>query len=168
MILHDRTLRRMLGAGLLIEVPDYDLVNPASIDLRIGHAAKVEAPDGFRDLDLRPWSERNPYPVPPGQFLLVETIETLRIPLDCAAELKLKSSRAREGWNHALAFWFDPGWVGIGTMELKNWTTYQTLYVWPGLRFGQLIVHRLDGQAQPYRGRYQHATGVEEARPCRS
>ena len=74
----------------------------------------------------------------------------------------LKSSVARMGWNHSLAFWFDPGWNGIGTLEIKNITQYSILPIWYGMPFGQLVVHMLDDVPnKPYNGKYQNASGVE-------
>lgn len=87
------------------------------------------------------------------------------VPNDLAVELKLKSSRAREGFDHSLAFWFDPGWDGIGTLEIHNMNRLQTLTLEYGMRFAQIIVHKLDVPVtNPYAGRYQNATSVEAAK----
>lgn len=87
------------------------------------------------------------------------------VPRDLAVELKLKSSRAREGFDHSLAFWFDPGWDGVGTLEVHNMNRYTSLELSYGLRFAQLVIHKLDRPViQGYNGRYQHATSVEAAK----
>lgn len=140
-----------------------DLINPASVDIRIG--SKIIFPDISQQILTLYANEENPRVVLPGEFLLVETYETLIVPKDVAIELKLKSSRAREGWNHSLAFWFDPGWYGIGTMELKNITQNRFLNIWPGMRIAQIIIHNLDQPVeQGYQGRYQNATSVEASK----
>lgn len=171
MILSDRELTTMWNHFFPKDLnPERDpsLINPASIDIRIGDTAQIERMGrncGFTSVDLSSTSESSPYPVRPGQFMLVSTLEHLVVPNGYAVELKLKSSRARQGWNHSLAFWFDPGWSGIGTMEIQNITERQDLDLYRGLRFGQIIVHRLSSDAMfPYQGRYQHATAVESAK----
>lgn len=87
------------------------------------------------------------------------------VPNDLAMELKLKSSRAREGFDHSLAFWFDPGWSGVGTMEIHNMNRLQSLTLTYGMRFAQCIYHKLDVPVTTaYQGRYQNATSVEAAK----
>ncbi len=164
MVLSDGALYRILPQ-LFPDHADPALVNPASIDIRIGRKGRIEAGMNiWRDVDLTA-----ALGLFPKQFMLVETLERICVPNGYVVELKLKSSRAREGFNHSLAFWFDPGWDGIGTMEIQNVTDYQVLPVYYGLRFGQIIVHELDALAiNPYNGRYQGATGVEGAKEVKS
>lgn len=156
-VLSDLSLHERLGE--LILEPDHSLVNPASVDIRIGRYVKRE------------WSQQwdtvkdGPYRLRPGEFVLASTYEHLMVPRDLAVELKLKSSRAREGFNHSLAFWFDPGWSGIGTMEISNLNRAKTLVLEYGMRFAQIIVHTLDRPAShTYDGRYRNATSVETAK----
>lgn len=159
MILSDTTLHQRLHE--LIGDPDHELVNPASVDIRIGRYVKYED-------SMEPWDllTDGPYILQPKEFVLVDTYETLMVPIDLAVELKLKSSRAREGFNHSLAFWFDPGWCGVGTMEIENICRIKSLTLTHALRFAQIIVHKLDRPAQkPYAGKYQHAIAVEAVKP---
>jgi dCTP deaminase len=141
---------------------DFSLVNPASIDIRIGKTIMVEQQesDDFTLVNLENRSE--PYMMAPGEFILASTLERIRVPVDMALELKLKSSRARSAYNHSLAFWFDPGWDGIGTLELSNVSRFRYRPIYIGLRIGQIIYHTLDEPCiKPYSGRYQGATSVE-------
>lgn len=160
-ILCDYDLRDMMGRGL-VEDPDFALVNPASIDIRIGRKYILEASHGH-------W-ERGDLPdagmtVEPGEFLLVDTHEVFNVPNGYAVELRLKSSTARRGWDHNAALWVDPGWRGRLTMELRNVLQYNNLTLTPGRPFAQAIVHRLSGESvSPYNGRYQGAQAVEGAK----
>lgn len=157
-ILSDVTLHERLHE--LVLEPDHTLVNPASIDIRIGRYLKYEKE---AEWDL---VEQGPYTLQPKEFVLISTYEHLLVPDDLVIELKLKSSRAREGYDHSMAFHFDPGWSGIGTMEVHNMNRLQSLSVEYGTRFAQLIVHKLDKPAlKPYSGRYQNASTVELAKP---
>lgn len=168
MILCDASLRALLPR--LIKEPDYTLINPASIDIRIGENLLFETPynNTHTGVSFAEWylDRDHPFILHPGAFVLVETYEDISVPNGYAVELKLKSSMARKGFNHSLAFWVDPGWSGILTMEVHNVTQYQQLRLEYGMRFAQIIVHRLDQDAhEPYHGRYQHAGGVEAGKP---
>lgn len=150
---------------LLLDPFDPALVNPASIDIRVG--LDLQYHDRHRGWVLMPlghYHEYSPYHMNPGEFFLVSTLERIQVPIEYALDLRLKSSRAREGYNHSLAFWFDPGWAGIGTMELTN-IGNRSLPLYPGLRIAQVIIHLLDAPcSKPYRGKYQGAGGAEVAK----
>jgi dCTP deaminase len=144
---------------------DVSLVNPASIDIRVGNTIMIEQMDSddMRTVQLAGRSE--PYMMAPGEFILAATLERIRVPVDMALELKLKSSRAREKYNHSLAFWFDPGWDGVGTLEIQNVSRWRHRPIYTGLRIGQIIYHTLDEPcAKPYTGRYQGAGSVEASK----
>jgi dCTP deaminase len=169
MILSDGSLLKLLPTLIPnIEERDFSLINPASIDVRIGRRLLVEAQSeaGFRDVYLEVIaSKHNPWTIQPGQFMLVDLYESIYVPNGYAVELKLKSSRAREGYNHSLAFWVDPGWNGYLTMEITNVRQYASLPLWTGMKFAQIIVHQLDQPAmKPYAGHYQNAQGVEPSK----
>jgi dCTP deaminase len=160
MILSDRSLKALLPT--LIQEPDYAMVNPASVDIRIGRRAILESTKGInKGYNL----EAFPLVLFPGEFVLVETLEHITIPNGYAVHLFLKSSIARQGYNHSLAFWVDPGWSGVLTMEVQNITKHQVLKLQYGMRFAQIVVEKLDHEAEyPYEGRYQGAQGVETSK----
>lgn len=156
-VLSDTTLHKRIHE--LILEPDITLVNPASIDIRIGQYLKYEHESTW---DL---IEQGPYLLQPKEFVLVSTLEHLLVPADLVMELKLKSTTARSGFDHSLAFHFDPGWSGIGTMEIHNMNRLQSLTLEYGKRFAQIIYHTLDVPCTTlYNGRYQNATSVEAAK----
>lgn len=161
-ILCDHDLRRLMMDSGLIEEPDYDLLNPASIDIRVGRHAILELGHGrWNKVEL----SENGTLFEPGVFALVETMEIFRVPNGYAMDLRLKSSTARLGWDHSLAFWVDPGWQGVLTMEVRNVLRYNSLLLRPGDRFAQAIVHRLSGDSDRlYAGRYNGARSVEGAK----
>jgi dCTP deaminase len=56
----------------------------------------------------------------------------------------LKSSRAREGYNHALSAWIDPGYCNSKlTLELVNVRRHYDLPLYPGLKIGQIVFMRM-------------------------
>jgi dCTP deaminase len=163
MILCDKSIRTLLPT--LVDPYDYDLINPNSLDIRVGNTIMVEHPTGWVKWDISSRNVERYWPLKPGEFFLVETLEVISIPHHLSADLVLKSSRAREGYEHSQAGLFDAGWIGKGTMEIKNSSQFKVLPLYPGLRIGQLIFHRLDDiPEKPYQGRYQHATGVEASK----
>jgi dCTP deaminase len=80
----------------------------------------------------------------PNEFCLAETIETFNLPRFIAAQFVLKSSRAREGYEHMLAGFCDPGWHGSKlTLELKNARRFHDLPLYPGLKIGQMVFRKM-------------------------
>ena len=162
------TLGVQLPATILPLVEPYDetLVNPASIDVRVGETALLKRSDGeWESVDLTRYSEENPYPWQPfiseywdvdyrkhftdemsgyepvvvDSQALVATLETFNLPNFLTGIFKLKSSRAREFYQHMLAGFCDPGWHGSKlTMELLNFST-EPLPLYPGLKIGQIV-----------------------------
>ncbi len=138
-----------------------ECVQPCSYDVHLGDNLLVESESGFVKLDLGDYSPQNPYRMPPGCFLLGETIEYFVIPQNVEAHLHLVSSRAREGLNHSLAGLIDCGYEGRLTLELKNSLQYGHIYLYPGLRIGQLTFFEYPKDAsQGYSGRYFKDTQV--------
>lgn len=126
----------------LVTPYDPELVNPASIDIRVGETAKwrnVLGKEGYVDLDLTYYSEYVPELMRPGDRYLVSSLETFNIPPFLTAQFRLKSSRGREWYEHMEAGFCDPGWNGSKlTMEIINMDS-EPLPLYPGLRMGQLI-----------------------------
>lgn len=144
----------------LIQPWDPTLVNPASLDLRMGETALMLATGN----QPTPVDLAANYLHPPGSTLLLSTLERVRIPIDCVGIVRLKSSSARSGWRLAGAEFLDPGFEGIITLSLSHGAT-DPLPVVVGKRFAQLILMSTDGipEAQ-YQGRYQGATQVQEVK----
>ena len=133
---------------------DAELLNPASLDLRLGLYLMVENicdPELLR-IDISDRTEDEPFMLQPGEFCLAETLELFNIPDDISCQFVLKSSRARSGLNHLLAGWCDPGWHGSRlTLELKNERLHHPIGIWPGLLIGQMVFHRMTPPLRSYR-----------------
>ena len=149
---------------------DLEMVNPATINLRVGNSAKIEGPWGLIDVDLGKYSERLPYVVPPRGWILTSTLEWVAIPTDMAGEVMLRSSAARRGWDHHKAGFIDPGWNGILTLEFVNCLGMTGLPIYPGLELVQMKLEMLQSTpSKNYRetGRYHGATTVEQCKDDR-
>lgn len=121
-----------------------DLLNPASLDVRLGTNLMIEVMDSRElvQIDISTRTEEEPYLLLPGEFCLAETVEQFDLPEDISAQFVLKSSRAREGLNHLLAGWCDPGWHGSKlTLELKNERRHHPIELYPNKKIGQMVFH---------------------------
>lgn len=130
---------------------DRKLVNPASLDVRLGDNLMIESmyQEDLLRMDISNRTEDAPYLLMPGHFCLAETLEIFNIPDDISCQFVLKSSRARDGVNHLLAGWIDPGWHGSRlTLELKNERRHCPIKLWPGLKIGQLVFHVMNNTPQ--------------------
>jgi dCTP deaminase len=123
----------------MVEPFDSGLINPASLDIRIGETAKLRIPEGYEDIDLHGFDADDPFEIYPGDRLLVASLETINLPNFLCAQFRLKSSRGREWYEHMEAGFCDPGWHGSKlTMEIINMDC-ESLPIYPGLKMGQLI-----------------------------
>jgi dCTP deaminase len=124
-----------------------ELLGPASLDLRLGSNIMIESAESPEMvlLSIAGYTQENPYPIVPGQFFLAEAEPIFNIPQDLEGQFILKSSRAREGFQHLMAGFGDPGWHGSRlTLELKNVRQLHKIGIWPGLKIGQMKFSRMD------------------------
>jgi dCTP deaminase len=155
-VLSDGTIRRLVQEGRIeIEPWDPDLVQPASVDLRLGDSFRVFHNHRVTAIDLRDpptnLTEGEPFAIHPGEFALGRTLETVRIPDDVVARIEGKSSLGRLGLIvHATAGFVDPGFHGSLTLEITNLTRVP-IKLYAGLLIAQLSFMALDAPAEhPY------------------
>jgi len=143
-----------------------ELVNPASLDVRLGENLLVELPTtvSMMPFSIAGHTQEKPFMLQPHEFVLAETMEEFQLPDCVAGQLALKSSRAREGIEHLLAGYIDPGYQGRLTLELQNARSMHAVPLWPGMRIAQIVFHKmsmLPGQSYAVTGRYQGDTAVQ-------
>ena len=123
-----------------------DLLNPASLDLRLGDHLMIESiySSELVRINIADRTEDDPFMLQSGEFCLAETLELFNLPDDISSQFVLKSSRARSGLNHLLAGWCDPGWHGSRlTLELQNERLHHAIPLFPGLKIGQMVFHAM-------------------------
>lgn len=156
-----RQLCRDLG---LVEPFDPEMINPASIDVTLGDQILVENDSGsFTPCNIK----HETFYMPPGAFILAHTAEYIRVPANLECVFQLKSSRGREGYEHALAGYIDPGFMGRVTLELSNVRRFKELPLRSGMRIGQLRFAKVDAipmRSYAVTGRYCGDEGVQESR----
>ena len=103
MLLPDHEIRRLCQQHAMVTPFNPDLLNPASIDVTIGGRIMVEVPEApeLQLVSIEGHTAADPFMVRPGMFMLAETREIFNLPDHVGAQFVLKSSRAREGWDHA-------------------------------------------------------------------
>lgn len=125
---------------------DRALVNPASLDVRLGGTLLIESAESpeLVPYPLGHHTQDDPYLLVPGQFVLGATLEQFNIPKHVAAQFILKSSRAREGLEHLLAGFADPGFNNsVLTLELHNSRQLHVVPLWPGMKIGQMVFMKM-------------------------
>jgi dCTP deaminase len=161
-VLSDGTIRRLVAEGRVrIEPFDEAMVQPASIDLRLGTSFRVfhnhrigaidlaDPPKNLTELvDLQ---DGESFVIHPGEFVLGTTQEHVELPDDIVSRIEGKSSVGRLGLIvHATAGFVDPGFKGTLTLEMTNLTRVP-IVLWPGKPIAQLSFMALDRPAErPY------------------
>ena len=180
-MLSDGTIQRLIDEGRIkIEPWDPAMVQPASVDLRLGtsfrvfhnhRAAAIDLNDPPRDLTEHvEIAGEQPFVIHPGEFVLGRTQEQVEIPDDIVARIEGKSSLGRLGLIvHATAGFVDPGFTGTLTLEITNLTRVP-IKLYAGKPIAQLSFMMLDAPAQrPYGHRElgSHYQGQVEATESR-
>lgn len=168
-VLVDYQIEDLCLSAQMVTPYDPSMLNPASLDVRLGDTLLIESAESraLVSYPLHRHTESSPYQWQPGEFLLAPTMETFNMPPTVAGEFRLKSSRAREGADQALAVWLDPGWHGsVLTLELRNNRQLHWLPLWPGMRIGQIVFHPCAAPRRSYRetGRYNGDAIVQGSR----
>ncbi|MEA2256588.1 MAG: dCTP deaminase, partial [Solirubrobacteraceae bacterium] len=161
-VLSDGTIRRLVAEGRVRVDPwDDSMVQPASIDLRLGRSFRVFHNHRISAIDLAAppknltehveVADGESFVIHPGEFVLGRTQEAVELPDDLVARIEGKSSLGRLGLIvHATAGFVDPGFAGTLTLEITNLTRVPII-LWPGKPIAQLSFMTLDRPAErPY------------------
>ena len=166
MVLSDRTIREEIASGRIAFDPyDPDLIQPSSVDVRVDrqfrvfHNARhpyIDVRQRMEDLtELVTVPDEEPFILHPGEFVLGQTLERVRLPDDIVARLEGKSSLGRLGLLiHSTAGFVDAGFEGNLTLELSN-VANLPITIYHGMPIGQMSFMRMDGPVE-------HAYGSRE------
>lgn len=165
MILGDRDIQALMH-GKHIPVNSLERINPASLNVRIGHTFLIPRRTVF-GVTLGDYVEYKrvevknggTFALKPGQFALATTLEEIRLPRGLAAFVQGRSSIGRAGLTVQNAGYIDPGFHGHITLELKN-ETRNVIHILPGYPVAQLVFEEASNVEHPYAGKY---TGQVEA-----
>ena len=165
---------------IVIDPWDPAMVQPASVDIRLGSSFRVFHNHRIQSIDLAaPPSDLTEhvrieddgeFVIHPNEFVLGRTVETVEIATDIVCRIEGKSSLGRLGLIvHATAGFVDPGFKGSLTLEIANFNSVP-IVLRPGLPIAQLSFMTLDRDADRPYGHPDlgsHYYGQEEATESR-
>ena len=115
-------------------------------------------PDYFEVLEL----EKGQYfELLPREHISVATFEAVKIPEDVMAVLYPRSSTNRRGLSVDLTGIVDAGYEGQLIIPIRNNTETQTIRLYPGERFCQLVFETLDSAVIPRLSKYHKHDIIE-------
>lgn len=115
------------------------------------HSIRNSAAVGFEVVELE---EGQYFDLLPQENILVSTLETLKISNDLMSILYPRSSINRKGLSLDLTGIIDSGYQGQLILPIENKTKSQTIRLYPGERFCQIIFEELTEEIQPKQSRY--------------
>jgi len=162
----------------LIITPLFDLdelIDPASINVRLGNEFIIMKKESFSALDIRKQKElatgieryqenvrlnyREEFVLHPNQLIIGSTLEYVGLPSKLMCYVVGKSTWGRMGLIIATATKVDPGFKGCITLEMINQGEVPVI-LYPGIPIAQLVFHETIGEAE-YKGKYNCATGPQ-------
>ncbi len=164
---HDIILDSVRRKDLLIEPFDESIVRENGIDLRVGYEyaqyafsnqivdpCEIENSSGlFKIVEAKD----SRIPVPPNSFVLLTTLERVKLPDSLVGFCNLRSTLARYGLSMSPTV-IDVGFEGNITIEIIN-TSGNYIVLRPGMRFLHVILARAEGKYS-YKGTYLKQKGV--------
>jgi dCTP deaminase len=175
MIWNDRMIREWAANGGVTPF-DGALVNPASLDLRLGNQIRYPRSSWQLKSPTKPidkstpaselWTEAlefDKYVLFPGQCVLCHSAEYIKMPRNAAGMLASKSSTGRLLLEHFHSGFFDPSFSGTATLELKNDGPWK-MTLRPGDLWVQLVLIQMAEEPErdySVTGRYNGQTAPE-------
>lgn len=125
--------------------------------LNIDHLSG-QRPDYFDIIELE---KEQTFELLPGEYVLASTLETIGVPNDLMAILYPRSSTNRKGLSVDLTGIVDSGYEGQLAIPIRNNTESQTIKLYPGERFCQIVFEKLDEEADIKESRYHQKDIIE-------
>ncbi len=125
--------------------------------LQIDHFDK-NRPPYFETLELE---QGQFFELLPGEYIIVSTLESLKMPGDLMGVLYPRSSTNRKGLSVDLTGIIDSGYEGQLAIPVRNNTSHQIVKLYPGERFCQVVFDRLDGVVNLEESRYHKKDIIE-------
>ncbi len=97
----------------------------------------------------------------PGEHILVSSFETITLPKDLMAVMYPRSSTNRKGISVDQTGIIDSGYSGQLVIPIRNNTQSQTVRLYPGERFCQIVFEKLTGSVTARKSRYHEKDIIE-------
>ncbi len=157
MILGSSEIRKLIRKKKLLENYLDENIEGAGVDLRVGKifhlksGAKLTTSE--RVLPEVEEVNENHFVLRPQEYVLIQTIEKVNMPLNICARLLPRSTIQRSGVYQFHSF-VDPGYKGKLTFGMKNLGKFNFVFE-KGTKICQIIFEEIKGEAKPYKGKYQ-------------
>jgi dCTP deaminase len=170
-----------IKAGSLSFKPNLDQfqLHGHSVDLRLGFTFLIPkmwhmTPKGRESLDITHFDKRNHecfevieleqgqyFDLLPQEYILVSTLEGVKMPNDLMAVLYPRSSTNRKGLSLDLTGIIDAGYEGQLVLPIRNNTRSQTVRLFPGERLCQVVFEELKNPVEPRQSKYHQKDVIE-------
>ena len=149
MILVDHMIKAEIERGTLKISPfDESLINPSSLDVRLGQSFYQPEPTYVNIDPTDPLTFRTQkvgdttFVLKPGDMVLSSLMEHIELPKDISAKILGKSSLGRLGLdNSSVSGWVDAQFKGSLVVELSNHSKFPIVLT-KGMKIGQLIFYK--------------------------
>lgn len=150
-----------------------------AVDLRLGFTFMIPkswhlTPKGRESLDLIHFDKTNShffdiveleqgqyFELLPQEYVLVSTLESVKVPKDLMAVLYPRSSTNRKGLSLDLTGIVDSGYEGQLTLPIRNNTHSQIVRLYPGERLCQLVFETLSEPVNARKSKYHKRDIIE-------
>lgn len=150
-----------------------------SVDLRLGFTFMIPkmwhmTPRGRESLDITHFDKRNHeyfdvieleqgqyFDLLPQEYILVSTLESIKMPRDLMAVLYPRSSTNRKGLSLDLTGLIDAGYDGQLVLPIRNNTRSQAVRLYPGERLCQVAFEELKTEVAPRESKYHQKDIIE-------
>lgn len=150
-----------------------------SVDLRLGFTFMIPkmwhmTPRGRESLDITHFDKRNHeyfeiieleqgqyFDFLPQEYMLVSTLESIKLPSDLMAVLYPRSSTNRKGLSLDLTGIIDAGYEGQLVLPIRNNTRSQAVRLYPGERLCQVVFEELKQEVTPRPSKYHQKDIIE-------
>lgn len=133
----------------------------AGYDIRISETVTFVAGNQFPRYTITQW-DGSGGKGGKGRFVLASSMEIFQMPHDLVGTVRDKSTWARQGLS-VFNTVIEPGWNGILTLELV-FNGSHNLVIPAGSGIAQILFGRLECNGDYGNGKYQNASGLEEAK----
>jgi dCTP deaminase len=180
-ILTKKEIVERVKSGSLSFKPELDIfqLQAHSVDLRLGYTFMIPkmwhmTPKGRESLDITHFDKRNNeyfevieleqgqyFELLPGEYILVSTLESLKMPTDLMGVLYPRSSTNRKGLSLDLTGLIDAGYDGQLVLPIRNNTRSQAVRLYPGERLCQVAFEELKAEVTPRESKYHQKDIIE-------
>lgn len=183
MILTKTKILERIASKKLSFSPALDIfqLRPHAVDLRLGYTFLIPkswkiTSKGREALTIDHFDKKRPqyfdaieleqgqyFELLPGEYIIVSTLEKIKMPKDVMAVLYPRSSVNRRGLAVDLTGIIDCGYEGQLAIPVRNNTDHQVIKLYPGERFCQVVFEEIGEEVSDTTNRYHGKDIIEGA-----